>query len=247
MTLVRMAAHIHSSWSYDAEWSLQDIARAFRRRRYNVVLMSEHDRGFDQQRWTEYQKACAVASTDDILLIPGIEYEDTDNVVHTPVWGENVPFLGSGRPTLELLRLAQAEGAISVLAHPWRRNAISRYQPEWAPLLSAVEVWNRKYDGIAPHREIKKFADREGFAPFVSLDFHTRRQFFPLAMSVSLAGCPSSASLIEAIRGGRCRAEFLGLSALRFTGGFEGAMLRALETARRGVRGPLRRLQAAHR
>ena len=191
MTTVRVAAHVHSSWSYDAEWSLEDIARAFRRRRYDVVLMSEHDREFDQQRWEEYQKACAAASTDDILLIPGIEYEDADNVVHTPVWGENVPFLGSGRPTLELLQLAQAEGAVAVLAHPWRRNAISRYRCEWAPLLSAVEIWNRKYDGVAPHREIKKFADREGFAPFVSLDFHTSRQFFPLAMSVSLAERPS--------------------------------------------------------
>ena len=246
MTTVRVAAHIHSSWSYDAEWSLADIAQAFRRRRYDAVLMSEHDREFDQQRWTEYQKACAAASTEDILLIPGIEYEDADNVVHMPVWGQDVPFLGSGRPPLELLQLAQAEGAVSVLAHPWRRNAISRYQPEWAPLLSAVEIWNRKYDGVAPHREIKKFADREGFAPFVSLDFHTRRQFFPLAMSVSLAERLSPVSLIEAIRGGRCRAEFLGFSALRFTGGLEGATLRALETARRGVRGPLRRLQAAH-
>lgn len=237
MTSVRIAAHIHSSWSYDAEWSLQDIARAFRRRRYDVVLMSEHDRGFNQRRWIEYQKACKAASADDILLIPGIEYEDADNVVHTPVWGENVPFLGSGRPILELLRLAQAEGAVAVLAHPWRRNAISRYQPEWAPLLSAVEVWNRKYDGVAPNRETKKFADREGLAPFVSLDFHTRGQLFPLAMSVSLAGHPSSGLLIEAIRGGRCDAEFLGLSALRFTEGLEGATLRALNAVRRGVRG----------
>lgn len=243
MTSVRVAAHVHSSWSYDAEWSLQDIAKAFRRRRYDVVLMSEHDRSFDQQRWTEYQQACKAASADDIILIPGVEYEDADNVVHTPVWGDNVPFLGARRPTLELLRSAQAEGAVAVLAHPWRRNAISRYQPEWAPLLSAVEIWNRKYDGFAPQREIKQLADKEGLEPFVSLDFHTSRQFFPLAMSVSLDERPSSGSLAEAIRSGRCRPEFLGLSALRFTGGMEGATLRALEAVRRGVRGPLRRLQ----
>jgi hypothetical protein len=84
-----------------------------------------------------------------------------------------------------------------VLAHPWRLNSISRYQPEWAPLLSAMEIWNRKYDGFAPHREVIEFADREGFAPFVSLDFHTRHQFFPLAMSISLASEPSPASLVE--------------------------------------------------
>jgi hypothetical protein len=243
MTSVRVAAHIHSSWSYDAEWSLEDIARAFRRRRYDAVLMSEHDRGFDQQRWLDYQQACKSASTANILLIPGIEYEDADNVVHTPVWGDHVPFLGAGRPTLELLRAAHTEGAVAVLAHPWRRNAISRYEPGWAPFLSAVEIWNRKYDGLAPHQEAGAFADRDGFGPFVSLDFHTRRQFFPLAMSVRLEGAPSPVSLVEAIRAGRCRPEFLGLSALRFTRGLEGAALRALEGARRGVRGPLRRLQ----
>ena len=243
MTSVRVAAHVHSSWSYDAEWSLDQIAGAFRRRRYDVVLMSEHDQGFDQDRWTEYQQACKAASTDDILLMPGIEYGDADNVVHTPVWGDGVPFLGAGQPTLELLRLAQAEGAVAVLAHPWRRNAISRYRPEWAPLLSAVEIWNRKYDGFAPHQQASELADRDGLDPFVSLDFHTRRQFFPLAMSMVLEETPSPVSLVDAIRGGRCQPEFLGVSALRFTRGPEGAALRSLEAVRRTVRGPLRQLQ----
>jgi hypothetical protein len=53
----------------------------------------------------------------------------------------------------------------------------------------------------------------------VSLDFHTRRQFFPLAMSFVLEEPPSAVSLVEAIRNGRCQPEFLGVSALRFTGG----------------------------
>lgn len=236
VTSLRIAAHVHSSWSYDAEWSLHDLATAFRRRRYNAVLMSEHDRSFDNQRWLDYRKACDAASTDELTLIPGIEYEDSESVVHIPVWGDEVPFLGSGRSTLELLRAAQAEGAVAVFAHPWRRNAVSRYEPEWAPLLSAVEVWNRKYDGIAPHRAARSFAAREGLKPFASLDFHSRRQFFPLAMSVVLDEYPTSASLIEAIRGGHCEADFLGRSAMRFTRGFEGAALRYLEAARRVAR-----------
>ena len=123
MAPVRVAAHVHSSWSYDAEWSLQDIVNAFRKRRYDVVLMSEHDRSFDQHRWLQYQKACAAASTEDLLLVPGIEYEDADNVVHTPVWGNDVPFLGAGRPTLDLLRLAHAEGAAAEAAEPLQASA----------------------------------------------------------------------------------------------------------------------------
>ena len=243
MRTVRVAAHIHSSWSYDAEWSLQDIASAFRRRRYDVVLMSEHDRSFDDRTWAEYQLACQEASTDGILLVPGIEYEDSDGVVHTPVWGDNIPFLGAGRSTLELLRCARAENAVTVLAHPWRRNAISRYQPDWGPLLNAIEIWNRKYDGIAPSRQLGQFAGREGIDPFVSLDFHTSRQFFPLAMSVTLLEKPSVVSIVNAIRDGDSQPEFLGMSALRFTGGIGGTTLRAAEMFRRVVRRPIRLLQ----
>ena len=243
MRKVRVAAHVHSSWSYDGQWSLHDIASAFRRRRYDVVLMSEHDRSFDERTWAEYQVACQEASTNGILLVPGIEYEDSDGVVHTPVWGDKVPFLGAGRPTLELLRRARTENAVAVLAHPWRRHAISRYQPEWGSLLSAIEIWNRKYDGVAPSRQLTQFAGKEGLDPFVALDFHTSRQFFPLAMSVTLTAEPSTASLVNAIRDGHCQPEFLGMSALRFTGGIEGTALLSLELFRRGIRRPLRRLQ----
>jgi predicted metal-dependent phosphoesterase TrpH len=243
MTRARVAAHVHSSWSYDAEWTLPEIAQAFRRRKYDVVLMSEHDRSFSQDQWVEYQEACEAASTPDITLIPGIEYEDADGVVHTPVWGDGVPFLGAARPTLDLLRAARAEGAVAVFAHPWRREAITRYTPEWIPLLSAVEIWNRKYDGIAPNRDGAKLAARDNLAPFASLDFHTSRQFFPLALSVELDQEPSTASLVEAIRTGDFRPEFLGMSVLRFTGGVEGATLRALEAARRGLRSVARVLR----
>jgi hypothetical protein len=237
MTWLKVAAHVHSSWSYDAEWSLAEIARAFSKRRYDAVLMSEHDRSFDHLRWERYQVACQKASTGGITLIPGIEYEDGDNVVHTPVWGENVPFLGAGLPTLDLLRAAQQEGAVAVLAHPWRRNALSRYQSEWTPLLNAIEIWNRKYDGIAPSPEATKLAATTDLGTFVALDFHTRRQFFPLAMKVEVDEEPSAGSIAEAIRKGRFKPQFLGVSALRFTGGLEAATLRALESARRGVRG----------
>ncbi len=106
MKRVRVAAHVHSLWSYDGTWSLTDVARCFRRRGYDVVLMAEHDRTFDQARWEEYQHACADASRDGIVLIPGLEYEDADNVVHVAVWGAGIPFLGKGRPTIETLRAA---------------------------------------------------------------------------------------------------------------------------------------------
>jgi hypothetical protein len=247
MTTVRAAAHVHSEWSYDASWPLEELAKAFARRRYDVVLMAEHDRGFDAKRWRAYGEACAAAGDGRVLLVPGMEYEDADNVVHVATWGEDAPYLGHGRPTLEVLEDARRAGAAAVFAHPWRRDAFTRFRPEWAPLLSAVEIWNRHYDGVAPSREGLRLSSEHGLAPFVSLDFHTRRQFFPLAMELDLDGAVSTAAVYEALAAGRFRPAALRVSALRFAHGPAGAGVRGLERTRRAVRGPLRKLERAVR
>ena len=243
MTTVRIAVHVHSEWSYDARWSLPALAEAFAKRRYDAVLMSEHDRTFDEQRWREYRQACADTSDDRILLVPGMEYEDADSVVHVPVWAEEMPFLGAARPTVELLRDAHDAGAFCVLAHPWRRDAFARYDAEWTRYLGAVEIWNRQYDGIAPNPEGLGLARRLGLQPFVGLDFHTRRQFFPLALSVEIEPPLSGGAVIRALQEGRFRAEAMGMSALRFAQGVPAVPARAAEHARRRLRGPVRSLE----
>jgi len=246
MTTVRAAAHVHSDWSYDASWPLDALAQAFARRRYDVVLMAEHDRGFDAERWQAYREACAAASG-RVLLVPGMEYEDADNVVHVAVWGEDAPYFGHGRATLETLEDARGASCIAVLAHPWRRDAFTRFRPEWAPLLSAVEIWNRHYDGVAPSREGLRLSQEHGLAPFVSLDFHTRRQFFPLAMELEVDGALTPSAVYSALAARRLRPAALRMSALRFTQGAPGATARGLERTRRAVRGPLRKLENAVR
>ncbi len=243
MKSLRVASHVHSSWSYDGEWDLQHLARAFRRLGYDAILMAEHCRTFDQERWEQYRAACALASGGGLLLVPGIEYEDGDNCVHTVVWGPSVPFLGSARPTLEILNAAREYDAATLLAHPKRRDAMRHFQADWASLLSGVEIWNRKYDGVAPNRDVQALADEHDLVPFVGLDFHNARQFFPLAMSIPAGSAPSASALVNAIRSGSCRPELLGVFASRFTRGAEGATVRALEEVRGAMRRPARRLR----
>jgi predicted metal-dependent phosphoesterase TrpH len=244
MNAVWAAAHVHSNWSYDGEWSLEAIARVFRRLGYDVVLMAEHDRGFTAQRWEDYREACAAVSrVADVLLVPGLEYADTDNVVHTVVWSPTVPFLGAGEDTLHILRAAQEYNAACVFAHPWRRNALTRYEPEWSDLLTAVEVWNRKYDGVAPNRQGRDFAESVGLPWLASLDFHSGRQLFPLGISLSLAGPTSSAALVEAMRRHAFVPKLMGLPVDVVSRGVGGASLRRLEGLRRTLRGPARRLR----
>ena len=183
MRFVRAAVHVHSDWSYDGTWPLERLVAAFEHRRYDAALMAEHDIGFDESRWSEYVAACASASRNGFVVVPGIEYSDPDNVVHVAVWG-SVEFLGQGS-SVHLLRRAWAAGAVAVLAHPARRDAWKRLDAESFALLFGVETWNRKYDGWAPSivaDEVSRLG--HGLIRLAGLDFHTARQFFPLSLDI---------------------------------------------------------------
>jgi len=232
---VRAAAHIHSEWSDDASWPLERLVESFRKRRVNVLLMCEHSRGFSDVKWSQYVEACVRASTSDMLVVPGIEYNDADNVVHVPVWGD-VPFLGETPDIDQVLARSDEENGIAVFAHPWRRDAWRRFDPTWAKHLTAVEIWNRKYDGWAPDRRALAYAKDLGLPGFVSLDFHTARQFFPLAMELDVKGELNRSGFEDALRAGRFEAHAFSRHALRLVSGLSGSALVAAEAARRVAR-----------
>jgi len=244
---VRAVAHVHSAWSDDGFWTLSQVAETSAGLRLDVVLMSEHSRGFSAAKWLEYTEACKQASSDRLLLVPGIEYGDADNTVHMPVWGQ-VPFFGDGLPTGKLLAEACGSGGVAIWAHPWRREAWRRYEPSWLDYLAGVEIWNRKYDGIAPSRETIALARREGIKLVVALDFHTRRQIFPLTLGLQLGQSPTSAlggelteaSVCAALAEARFSARAFGLPAEALAAGPAGVALRGLERARRAVARALR-------
>jgi hypothetical protein len=245
--LARAAAHVHSAWSDDGTWPLGRVAATFGRLGFRVVLMSEHSRGFSAAKWQEYVQACAAASTARVTLVPGIEYGDDEDVVHIPVWGR-VPFFGEAPGITALLGDVTATGATAVWAHPWRRDAWRRFDPSWRQHLSGIEVWNRKYDGIAPNRRSVELSRQHGARPFVALDFHTRRQLFPLSLAVGVERAADGAAADEpgaprrpvtpdevyaALAAGRVRARAFGLPLAPMTGGLPAAALRALESGRR--------------
>ena len=247
MALTRAACHVHSDWSYDGSWRLDEIARAFAERRYEVVLLAEHDRGFDQSRWEAYRAACAAASNESMLLVPGIEYSDAANAVHVPVWGD-IPFLGEGLETGALLDQVQEAGGLAVLAHPARREVWSRFDPAWQQRLLGIELWNRKYDGYAPGRVAAEFGwEESGLLPFVSLDFHSARQFHPLAMLLDLDGGRTEGRVCAALEAGRVRPTAFGLPALGLARGPALPVMGGAERARRTLARRVRRTRALGR
>jgi hypothetical protein len=236
-----VASHVHSDWSYDGRWPLRRIAEEFGRRGYQAVLLAEHDRGFDDTRWEALRQACIAASRPTCVLVPGIEYSDPTNSIHVPVWGR-LPFLGEGLDTGVMLEQAHQLGGLAVLAHPARRDAWERFDSAWLSRLLGVEVWNRKYDGYAPNRQVAQLlARRPELLAFASLDFHTERQFHPLAMTVEIDGDIGEAAICEALRARRARAMAFGVPALSLAAGPVWPAIRGLERARRRIAPHVRR------
>lgn len=201
---VMAACHIHSDWSYDGIWSLETLAERFRRRGYRVLMVTEHDRGFSESRRVQHREACAGASSGEMLVLPGIEYSDAGNRVHVLAWGQ-VPFCGEARTTAAVLEAVKAANGVAVLAHPSRRNARQCFEPRWADFLTGIELWNRKTDGWAPSGEALRLLRTTGAVPFVGMDFHSRRQMFPLSMSLDMGKDVSEETVLECLRLRRCR------------------------------------------
>ncbi|HUK26201.1 MAG TPA: hypothetical protein VLV49_16595 [Terriglobales bacterium] len=208
---VLAACHVHSNWSYDGKWTLEALSEKFAERGCRVLMMTEHDRGFSRERLREFRQACARVSSEKILLLPGIEYSDAANRVHVLVWGP-VPFLGESLPTGEMLRAAAEAGGLAVLAHPTRKEAWKAFEPGWEGHLLGIEAWNRKYDGWAPSDTASALLRRSHAVPFVGLDFHTHRQFFPLTMALDIHSPLTEQSVLDCLQSRRCRARVFGVS-----------------------------------
>jgi hypothetical protein len=226
------ACHIHSDWSYDGSWPIERLAAEFARRGYNVLLMTEHDRGFSHAKFDEYRAACRRASSPEMLVVPGIEYSDATNTVHILTWG-NIPFLGEAMPTSTVLDEVILARGVSVFAHPRRRNAWRQFDPAWSGKLLGVEVWNRKTDGWRPSDKVAGLVDASGAIPFVSLDFHERNQFFPLTMVLDLESAASEASVVECLRARRCHPTAFGITVTDRVGNMAAKALALPELVRR--------------
>lgn len=232
---LRAAFHVHSNWSYDGRWTLSQIAKEFKARGYDAVLMTEHDLGFSEELRRAHREACRQESTNDILLIPGVEYSDPSNTVHTLIWG-NVPFLGAGRETTYVLQESQENGGVCVLAHPSRRGAWKVFSTEWTPYLAGIEVWNRKTDGWSPSPDGLRLAASTGVEQVVGLDFHSANQFFPLSMRIPIEGKVDEEGILNALKRRACSCDAMGVDLKRFSSStFLLSSTRVLEVARRSA------------
>lgn len=203
--------HAHSTWSYDGKWPLEKIVSTCKMLGIEVVLMSEHENFFDEERWQNYKIACAEVSKNGCTVIPGIEYNDPENRVHILTWG-NDHFLGNMLPTLELLKRAKENNCVTILAHPSNKGASDILSEEHFQLLTGIEVWNRKSDGLAISPEAMDIlSHHEHLIPTFGIDFHSPKQLFPL-INIIKTTSRTQESILESLRTRNIYAKAFGLS-----------------------------------
>ena len=201
MTISRILLHNHSTWS-DGCMSLDGVAKLGNRLGAAAVVMSEHDYHFTPLKWDEYVAACREASTSGCVIVPGIEYSSPDDDFHILTVG-TPRFHGARRDLVDTLAEVRAEGGATVLAHPSRRNCFEKITREILGQLDAVEIWNRKADGLLPVRSYFKFARKRNLGTTVGMDLHTWRQIFPMWNEMSSDAKTLDGNLIAASLRGR--------------------------------------------
>ncbi len=251
MTTLRLAAHIHTACSDDSDWGLSRLARILRRSGFGGALVCDHDRTMDDATWAALQAECdRVGDDTGFVLVPGIEYQDPDHVVHLPVYGR-APFYGASPEISDVLSRVRGDGGAAVFAHPGRREAWRRFDPSWADGLAGIEVWNRKYDGIRPSEWAARTAHGFGIPAFTALDWHGPRQLYPLAVEVASPTTTGNRAradgVVDDLLTGRLRATAFGADVARFSSGPLGRAARGLESSRRWIAPHIRRLEAGIR
>jgi hypothetical protein len=197
----RGVAHVHSTYSFDGRLTLEELARFFRERDVQFVLMSEHVESLDPPKIRSFIEECGRYSDESFLLIPGIEIDSLHGLYYDvqPVvsWSDNE----------SLARQLVSAGAMAIVSHPVKvRNGVP---PITASMVEGVEIWNSRHDGkLAPDGKMIQFwrslRQRLGrqLLPLCGIDFHRKDDFIPLMFEVACENLDRR-SVMTAIRAGR--------------------------------------------
>lgn len=163
--------HLHSSYSYDAKCTLQDLKEILQDAGASFALMTEHTDEMTAERARAFVAECAALSDQSFIFVPGFEISHHDTHVLAPGCETFI----SQHATPAEFALWRKAAPLMILAHP-HRNGYETRAP--AGYLDGIEIWNAQYDGkVVPRngarrlfvREKSKRADLRAFAGW---DFH---------------------------------------------------------------------------
>lgn len=204
MSVYRGVLHLHSTYS-DGACSLAQLAELARAAGLDFLVPADHDTYLDRDRLARYVAECAGLSSDDLLIVPGVEFERE---------GRHVVAFG---PDGLLARLdavtvvndpasVRAQGGFTIWAHPALTFSPTLHKPLQLPY-DAWEIWNLRADGAHPCVPLRRALRRRSprlwpVRPLAGADFHGGSSLGAAGLSVSLSTALSSVTLCEALRAG---------------------------------------------
>jgi PHP domain len=175
--MLKGALHIHSNYS-DGEFTLAELRKIFLAKGCSFVCMTDHAEYFDEESIRRYIAECAALSDTRFRLLPGLEFRCERNM---HILGYHATKLTQETNPQEVIRHIDAQGALSVIAHP--RDDFFEWIESFATLPKGIETWNSKYDGRYAPRSgtfalLQRLRQRApGMHAFYGVDLHWKKQF----------------------------------------------------------------------
>lgn len=181
----RAVFHCHSTYS-DGECTLRELREIFVAEGLDFACMTDHAEFFDAERLRAYREECDALSDARFRFVAGLEFE-CERRMH--VLGYGVTALAGTTDPQAVIRHVEAEGGVSVIAHPM--DSMFEWIETFDSLPDGIEAWNTKYDGrYAPRagtfRLIARLrARRPQMRAFYGTDLHWRHQYRGLSNAVA--------------------------------------------------------------
>lgn len=195
--------HVHTCFSYDGHDDFATLVDKLRHHQLNFAVLTDHIEGFTPAKFAEYVTQCHVYSSDDLLLLPGLEYtlEDGPGRIEILLVGDEA-FVEATKLD-HVWAHKRGKDLIAILPHPVKfRLGYSQLDVH----IDLIEVWNRRYDGgFFPPRQnlslLKAFQHRSRVYAVSGVDYHGPSDPLDLVTIVVSQNLHSSA-LLHALRNG---------------------------------------------
>lgn len=182
--MLKGAIHIHSTYS-DGEFTLPELREIFLAEDCAFVCMNDHAEYFDAEMISAYVRELASLSDERLRFIVGMEYE-CERRMH--ILGYGATRLADSKDPQTVIRHIEAQGAVSVIAHP--KDEFFEWIESFENLPQGIETWNSKYDGRYAPRPgtfalLQRLRERRPeMHAFYGQDLHWKKQFRNLFVQV---------------------------------------------------------------
>ena len=207
--------HVHSDFSFDGTKSIEEIISQVSPEGYRFLALAEHVPGLDEEVFAEYLDCCKSASTEELVVIPGLEVISEFDLEILALGIDR--WIGPG-PLRTVIDAVHDAGGLAVLAHPygWNPDFYLSIQSALADL-HGVEVWNHRRDGDSGENPgALKLLDHlrqanEGMLAFGGMDYHGPYKGRDL-VTIAEPEVLTEEAVVSALKAGRFR---FGKGALR--------------------------------